>query len=155
MDFRITGLSPEPFRELFALDADALAARGMRRVVADAKPGFPCRVSLEDAAPGETLLLLPWTHLDVATPYRASGPIFVREAAREVGSVRNRVPEQQRTRLLSVRAYAADGWMRDAEVVEGAQLEPLIEKYFADPRIAFLHAHNARRGCYACRIDRD
>ena len=155
MNYRITGLSPEPFRELFALDDDALAARGMRRVVADAKPGFPCRVSLEDAQPGESLLLLPWTHLDVATPYRASGPIFVRESAREAHSLRSAIPEQQRTRLLSVRAYDADGWMRDAEVVEGTQLEPVIERYFADPRIAFLHAHNARHGCYACRIDRD
>ena len=155
MDYRITGLSPEPFRELFELDDDALQARGMRRVVADAMPGFPCRVSLEDAQPGETLLLLPWTHLDAVSPYRASGPIFVREAAREQCVVRNAIPEQQRTRLLSVRGYDADGWMHDAEVAEGAQLEPLIERFFADSRIAFLHAHNARRGCYACRVDRD
>lgn len=155
MDYRITGLSPEPFHELFALDDDALQARGMRRLIADAKPGFPCRVSLEDAQPGEALLLLPWTHLDAASPYRASGPIFVRVAAREQCVVRNAIPEQQRTRLLSVRGYDADGWMHDAEVVEGAQLEALIERLFADPRITFLHAHNARRGCYACRVDRD
>ena len=155
MDYRITGLSPEPFRALFALDDAALQAHGMRRVIADSKPGFPCRVSLEDAEPGESLPLLPWTHLDAASPYRASGPIFVREAAREQCVVRNAIPGQQRTRLLSVRAYDADGWMHDAEVAEGVQLEALIERFFADPRIAFLHVHNARRGCYACRVDRD
>ena len=42
----------------------------------------------------------------------------------------------------------------DAEVDEGVRLETLIERFFADPRTAFLHVHNARRGCYACRIDR-
>jgi hypothetical protein len=154
MDYRITGLPSEPFQAYFALDDEALEARGMRRVVADAKPGFPCRVSLEDAEPGETLLLLHWTHLDVATPYRSGGPIFVREAAREACTSRNAVPEQQRSRLLSVRAYDAQGWMHAGDVIEGTQLEALIERCFADPRIAFLHAHNARRGCYACRIDR-
>ena len=44
--------------------------------------------------------------------------------------------------------------MHDADVVDGTQLEATIERLFADPRIAYLHAHNARRGCYACRIDR-
>jgi hypothetical protein len=154
MDYRITGLSPEPFRALFKLDDDALRARNMQRVVADTKPGFPCRVCLEDAQPGETLLLLSWKHLDVATPYRSEGPIFVREGMHDAYDVRNAIPEQQRSRLLSVRAYDAQGWMHDAEVVEGAHLEALIDRFLADPRTAFLHAHNARRGCYACRIDR-
>jgi hypothetical protein len=117
-------------------------------------PGYPCRIALEDAAPGETLLLLNWRHLDADSPYRADGPIFVREAAQATARVRNAIPEQQRSRLLSVRAYDANGWMRDAEVVEGVGLEGLIEGFFADAEVAFLHVHNARRGCYACRIDR-
>ncbi len=71
------------------------------RMQADSKPGYPCRITLEDAEPGESLLLLRWTHLDMQTPYRASGPIFVRELARETGLYRNSIPEQQRIRLLS------------------------------------------------------
>jgi hypothetical protein len=81
MSFVIRGLSPDTFRPLFALDDAALAARNIRRVVADADRGFPCRVTLEDARQGETLLLLPFLHHDVAGPYRASGPIYVRKAA--------------------------------------------------------------------------
>jgi hypothetical protein len=99
-------------------------------------------------------LLLPLTHLDVDTPYRAGGPIFVREAASASAVFRNEIPEQQRSRLLSVRAYDAGGWMRDAEVDEGVRLDALIARFFADPQVAYLHVHNARRGCYACRIDR-
>ena len=40
--------------------------------------------------------------------------------------------------------------MHDAEAVEGAQIDALIERFFAEPLIAFLHAHNP----YACRINR-
>ncbi len=154
MEYVISGLSLPPFQPLFELDVAALRAHGAVRVVADAQPGYPCRITLEDAAPGETLLLLPWTHLDLPTPYRAGGPIFVREAARARAVFRNTVPEQQRSRLLSVRAYDAEGWMRDAEVDQGVRLEALVERFFADPLVAFLQVHNARRGCYACRVDR-
>lgn len=154
MAYIVKGLPWEPFQPLFGLGEDALRARGVTRMVADARPGYPCRVTLEDAEPGESLLLLNWRHLDVDTPYRADGPIFVRESAIATREVRNAIPEQQRDRLLSVRAYDADGWMRDADVVDGVALEALVARFFADPRIAFLHAHNARRGCYACRIER-
>lgn len=154
MDYVISGLPVQPFQRLFGLDDAALRAHGVVRRIADSKPGFPCRVTLQDADPGEAVLLLPWTHLDVDTPYRAGGPIFVREVARATAVFSNTIPEQQRSRLLSVRAYDADGWMRDAEVTEGALLEMLITRYLGDARVAYLHVHYARRGCYACRVDR-
>ncbi len=154
MDYLVKGLSLAPFQPLFGLDAAALAARGARRMIADSKPDYPCRITLEDAEPGEALLLLNWRHLDADTPYRADGPIFVRESALETRVVRNAIPEQQRSRLLSVRAYDAGGWMRDADVVEGTQLEALVARFFADAEVDFLHVHNAKRGCYACRIER-
>ena len=153
MDYVISGLPVQPFQPLFGLATSALRARGIVRQRVDG-PGFPCRITLQDADPGETVLLLPWTHLDVDTPYRAGGPIFVRESALATGVFANTIPEQQRSRLLSVRAYDAGGWMRDAEVTEGVLLESLIERFFGDARVAYLHVHNARRGCYACRIDR-
>jgi hypothetical protein len=78
----------------------------------------------------------------------------VREGVRETASFVNHVPAQHRTRLLSVRAYDAAGIMVDAEVAEGSELESIIERMFHRDDVAFLHAHNARRGCYSCRIDR-
>jgi hypothetical protein len=53
-----------------------------------------------------------------------------------------------------VRGYDADGFLVDAEVVEGREIESVIEKMFADQQVAYLHVHNARPGCYSCRIDR-
>jgi hypothetical protein len=152
--FRVTPLPFAPFAPLFELDDADLARRAARRCVADAKPGYPCRVSLVDAEPGERLLLLPYTHHDVASPYRASGPIYVREQAREFETAINEVPESVRRRLLSVRAYDGSGFMTDAEVTEGRDLEEAVGRFFADARVSYLHLHNARPGCYNCRVDR-
>lgn len=154
MPFVIRGLSAEPFRPLLALDDEALAARNIRRVVADAAHGYPCRVSLQDAAVGERLLLLPYLHHDVAGPYRASGPIYIRELAAAPALFRDELPPSFPRRLLSLRAYDGEGWMREADVAEGQAARPIIERMLADASVAYLHIHNARPGCYACRVDR-
>lgn len=153
MQYRFSGLPVELFQPLFGLDDAKLAEMNIRRVVADAKPGFPCRITLEDAEPGERLLLLAHEHQPAHSPYRASGPIFVRESARKTydGSA---LPPVFRGRFLSVRAYDAGGMMIDAEVVEGNDSEPLFERMFASEDVAYLHVHNARRGCFSARVDR-
>ena len=153
-DYRVIALDPSQFAPLFDLDDQALLARGMRRVIADRHPGFPCRVSLVDAEPGEELLLLPFQHLDVDSPYRASGPIYVRRGAERAHPAPGEIPLQQSRRLLSVRAYDRNDLMREAEVCEGTQLDRVIRTMFEDPEIAFLHVHNAKPGCFACRVER-
>ena len=155
MDFRITGLPLADFAALLQLDDDALRARGVQRVVADAPNAYPCRITLEDAAPGEELLLLSYAHLPARMPYASAGPIFIRRSAAATRTVINAVPEQQRRRLLSVRAYDPHDCMVDADVIEGTELEPLIRRFLATPEVSYLHVHNARRGCYACRVDRN
>jgi hypothetical protein len=154
MAFRVVALPIESFRSLLTASADELRARGARRVVADSKPGYPCRVSLVDAEPGESLLLLPFTHHDVDTPYRASGPIFVREHAGTAALAPDEIPLMLRTRLLSIRAYDAQSMLVGADVVEGRDLDAHIARFFADAQVQYLHLHNARPGCYNCRVDR-
>lgn len=154
MAYRITGLSPEPFQKLWTMEDDALAALHVRRIVVDSDRGFPCRISLQDARTGESLLLLPYQHHDVQGPYRASGPIFVRQQATVTASFDDQIPPIFLHRLLSIRAYDEHGWMHAAEVVEGTTLEAAIVGFFERNEIAYLHIHNARPGCYACRVDR-
>jgi len=154
MSYAITGLDPAPFRRLYGMSDAALAAEQAMRVTADSFPGFPCRVTLEDAAPGETLLLLNYEHLPVATPYRSRHAIFVREGAETPARFEDAIPEQLSSRLISLRAFDGYGMMTNADVVEGSALESLIEAMLADPAVAWLHAHNAKRGCFAARIDR-
>jgi hypothetical protein len=131
-----------------------LAKRSVVRYTADKKPGFPCRVSLQDAEPGETLLLLNYEHLPVASPYRSRHAIFVREHATEVHPAVNELPEVLASRLLSLRSFDAEGMMRSAEVVEGCAARPVIDGMLADPAVEYIHVHNAKRGCFAARIDR-
>lgn len=153
MRYRFKGISRAPFEALFGLSDEALLEKSARRVVADAKPGFPCRVTLEDAEPGEALLLVPYLHQPAHSPYRASGPIFVREKAAATFDDET-VPQVLRGRLLSVRAYDGDGMMVDAEVVEGTDVEQLLARVFEQSSVDYAHVHFARRGCFSCRVER-
>ena len=153
MDFRIRGLDPQPFAPLFALTDGELAQRRALRKTSDSKPGFPCRITLCDAEPGETVLLLNYEHLPVDSPYRSSHAIYVSGAKQAFDGV-NEVPQALHDRLLAIRAFDADGLMVDAEIVEGREARPLIERFLGLPGVTYLHAHYARRGCYAARIER-
>lgn len=148
--FRLAGIDPEPFAPLFHLSDRKLAARGALRVRADAHPGFPCRVSLDDAAIGEELLLLPYEHQPAASPYRASGPIFVRRAASrrflDVGDM----PPYVTRRLISIRAYDAADMMIDATVCEGNVVADSLHGLLENAAVAYVHLHNAKRGCFSC-----
>lgn len=154
MAFKAIALDPAQFAAWTTLGDADLARRGARRQIADASPGFPCRISLEDAEVGEPLVLLPFEHHPVDTPYRAAGPVYVREEANRWPAPVDVVPPVLRTRLLSVRAYDAHGMMQNADVVEGAALEACIGALFADETTDYLHVHFARQGCYACRVER-
>jgi len=152
--FRIVALENERFDELRGMSDAERARRGVLRMRVDEKPGFPCRVSLVDAAIGEEVLLISYTHHDVESPYRASGPIFVRVAATTARPGANEVPEMLRARLLSIRAYDAGRMMIGAGIAEGRDLEEHIGRFFADPAVAYLDLHNARPGCFNCRVER-
>nr|WP_295663332.1 DUF1203 domain-containing protein [Polymorphobacter sp.] len=154
MSFRITGLSPEPFRHLYGLSDADLGAHGVTRHTADKFPGFPDRIEVRDAAPGETLLLLNHVHQPADTAYRASHAIFVREGAEARYDATGEIPEALRVRTISLRGFDDGGNMTDAALVDGGVLDAAIDRMFGDPAVAYLHAHYAVRGCYAARVDR-
>lgn len=155
MPYVVSGLPLEPFRPLFRLADAELAERGVVRMTADAPVGFPCRILLEDARPGETLLLLNYEHQDADTPYRSRHAIFVNEAASATRRFEGEIPAVLSVRpWISLRAFDRAGMMVDAAIAPGADLEPAVLALLARPDTAYLHAHNAGRGCYAARIDR-
>lgn len=153
MTYRITGLDPAPFAPLFALSDAELAKRDARRVTATSDRGFPCRVSLNDACAGEELILLHHVSHDVATPYRSAYAIYVREAAAQAEHV-GELPPVFGGRPLGLRGFDADGMLRDARLALPGDAAPQIGGLFANPDIAYIHAHNAAHGCFAARIDR-
>lgn len=148
--FRLVGLDPTPFQPLFDLDDDALRAHGAERCIASADHGYPCRVSLQDAAAGEELLLLSYLHQPAASPYRASGPIFVRRVAQQRRLAPGELPPYVTRRLMSLRAYDAAHHIVAANVCDGTQAGAELAAQFADPAVAYIHLHNAMRGCFSC-----
>ena len=152
--FQLIGLSHEIFESLFDLSDAELAARGVMRVVADESPGYPCRVSLEDAEVGEELLLLPFSHLPENSPYRSVGPIFVRRGATTRNLAPGEIPDYVASRLISVRAYDASHLMVGAAVCEGSAVAEEIERQFLRDEVAYLHLHNAKPGCFSCAVRR-
>ena len=154
MNFRISGLSPEPFRHLYGLSDAELSRQVVKRYVADKRPGFPDRVALRDVEIGERVLLLNHVCQPANTPYRATHAIFVREGAETPYDRVDEIPEAMKARTLSLRAFDADHMMIDADLVEGDQAEPLIRRLLGNPEVAYVHAHYAKRGCYAGKIER-
>jgi len=152
--FRLAGVSPDNFAPLFAMSTDELAARGARLLVADDAFGYPCRVSLVDAEVGDELLLLPFEHLSTGSPYRASGPVFVRRNARRAVLEPGVIPSYVTRRWMSVRAYDRDDMMTAADVCEGTQVREVMERLLADDAVSFIHLHNAKQGCFSCRVER-
>jgi hypothetical protein len=152
--FRLIGLPHEQFEPLFELPDAQLAALPAMRVIADESSGFPCRVSLLDAEAGEELLLLPYVHQPAPSPYKASGPIFVRKGARQRTLAAGEIPSCVSDRLISVRAYDAAHAIIDADVCNGPEVAREIERQFADPLVAYIHLHNAKRGCFSCLVNR-
>ena len=154
IDFRIQAIQKEKFQALLVMNDEELITHHAKWVSVESEPGYPCRVSLEDAKVGEQVLGLSFTHHDVDSPYRASGPIFVRKDAKTASPEINEIPEMFRHRSLSVRAYDTHHYMIDADVVQGQLLKQSIENLFQDKKVEYIHIHNAHPGCFNCAVYR-
>jgi len=155
MSFIVSGLPIERFEHLIGLSDAALAERGAIRVTAARDGRYPCRVTLEDAPPGQTLLLVNYQHQAAATPYRSSYAVFVSEAARETRRLPpGELPPVLRGRPIALRAFDAAGMLLGAELALADDVAQQARAQLANPQVAYLHAHNAAHGCYAARIGR-
>lgn len=152
--FQLIGIDHEQFAPLFELSDTELATQGIVRRIADSDFGYPCRVSLEDAAAGDELLLLHYLHHAVDSPYRASGPIFVRHGQTQRILAPDVIPEYVSRRLISVRTYDEQHMMLAAEVSDGSRVAGVLDKLFANPAVAYIHLHNAKQGCFSCHVRR-
>lgn len=154
MTYRIEGLAPEAFESLFSMTDGELTEQGARRIFAKSSRGFPCRVSLEDAAEGEELILLHHVSHDVATPFRSAYAIYIRKGV-EPASFTDETPPVFEGRPLGLRGFDADGMLKDALLALPGEADAKIRQLFDNPEIATIHAHNAAHGCFAARIERN
>jgi hypothetical protein len=155
MTYRIIGIEPAPYRPLFGLGDEELRRRGAVRMTVTEKPSYPCRVSLIDREIGEKVLLVNHVSHDVANPYRASHAIFVAEADQDPAEFVDEVPPVFETRVLSLRGFNRKGMMADAILTQPGEADGGIRKLFENPEIQTIHAHNATRGCFSAKIERN
>ncbi len=153
-NFQFIALDKEEFEPLFNLDEVELTAKGIKKMTVDEYPGFPCRVSLADAELGEEVVLLHYEHHSAHSPYRSSGPIFVRKTAMTAMLKVNEVPKMLAHRLLSIRGFDNQSMMIFAEVTQGENLKAQLFEIFKDKNIEYLNIHNAKPGCYNCLVKR-
>lgn len=152
--FQLVGIDHTPFRALFDLSDEQLSQLAIRRCIADESPGYPCRISLQDARVGEELLLMTFLHQPASSPYRALGPIFVRRGAQQRTLPPGDVPSYVTNRLMSLRAYDSEHMIVAACVCEGNVAGAEIAEYFGRSEVAYIHLHNAKRGCFSCKAVR-
>jgi len=153
VDFKIVAIENN-FNHLFSLNKEELTSKGIVKIIADEKPGFPCRVSLEDAAIGEEIILLPFQHHKTNSPYQSSGPIFVRKNAKSSNLKINEIPKMLLHRLLSLRIYDDKGMMIDAKTIEGKTIKNEIGIIFTNNLVSYIQIHNSSPGCYNCQVNK-
>lgn len=154
MTYKISGLEPSIFRHLVGLSDEELAGHGAARVTANADRGYPCRISLDDAKTGETLILLHHVSHDVATPYRSAYAIYIRENADQAAIYEDETPPVFEGRPLGLRGFGADGNLKNALLALPGEADSKIRQLLADPAIVYIDAHNAAHGCFAARVER-
>ncbi|MCC2616783.1 DUF1203 domain-containing protein [Aestuariibacter halophilus] len=153
-DFQFVPLHSNIFEGLKTLSDDELLARHARWMVVDESPGYPCRVSLQDAKVGERVLFMPYWHHDVDSAYRAMGTILVREFAQTASPAVNEVPQMLHHRMLSVRAYDAENMMVGHDMAQGTDLQTRLHQQFENPAVSYIHLHYASPGCFSCAVQR-
>lgn len=154
MTYRIKGLERSEYAVWQAMSDEELAAENAVRVTASADRGWPCRVTLEDAKAGESLILFHHVSHDVATPYRSAYAIYVRENADVPAEYVDCIPPVFEGRPIAFRAFDADGMLRNAALALPGEADVKIRTLFDDQDIAYIHAHNAAHGCFAAKVER-
>ena len=153
-NFKLIALDKEQFAGYFNMSEPELSKMGIHKMIVDDFPGFPCRVSLEDAEIGEEVILLNYEHHNVNSPYKSSGPVFVRKKAQTATPGVNEIPVMFNHRLLSLRGYDKNALMIFADVTQGDKLKEKLHAILENNEIEYLHIHNAKPGCYNCRVER-
>jgi len=148
--FQIESLPAELFDEFLAMNDEELQEHDARWVTANERPGFPCRVSLEDAKIGERVLLMPYKFHDAESPYQASGPIYVRENVVSAKLAADEGPAILGTRRLALRAYDETGMLIDAALTTGPEATEDLRLMMLSLQPSYVQIHNAVTGCFFC-----
>ncbi|WP_102797932.1 DUF1203 domain-containing protein [Bowmanella denitrificans] len=155
MTFQFTALDHQQFNHLYGLSDEALARQGVITEIAKTPNGYPCRVSLALPEPGERMLLLNYTHLDVDSPYRSSHAIYIRDGHPSGYFAPAHIPDMFNLKRVAVRALSTRHHIQAAELAQGQQeLRLCIERLLDNPTTSYLHLHSPTHGCFLAKVTR-
>ena len=152
-DFIIEPIS-SPVHDSLKQGASEMHGNPVQKVIADSKPGYPCRLSLEDAEVGEELYLFSHAPFAAANAYRETGPVFIRKNAIPASLAVNELPDIALARSIVVRAYSAAGTMISATQAETREIANTIRLAFRDETVEFVHLRAVVTGCFLCEARR-
>lgn len=66
----------------------------------------------------------------------------------------NEIPGMLKVRPQSIRAYDIRGEMIDAVLASGEKIKTITKFLFENKAVEYLHVHNAKQGCFNCKIIR-
>jgi len=134
--------------------ATSLHGNPVETVTIDSNPGYPCRLSLEDARKGEEVYLFSHSPFTGANAYRETGPVFIRKNAVPAALGVNELPEIALARSIVVRAYNSAGTMLAATPVETAEISATIQDLLDDESVECVHLRATASGCFLCSARR-
>jgi len=153
--FQVLPLEGADFSHFYGMPDEALMGQGIVPVVADACPGYPCRVSLDFAPVGARLLLMNYEHHATQSPFASRYAIYVRDGAESLDLEPGDLPPVfQRRSPIAVRAFDTAGMLRSAEIVDGPDAGEVFNRLLDSEAVSYLHAHYAAYGCFAAKVVR-
>jgi hypothetical protein len=114
-----------------------------------------CRRCLRRFNPGERRLLFKYRPFQKEGVFAEAGPIYIHENdCQPETEILTRYPDDLRELPLLLRAYTKEDGQVDSKLIKDGDAEAIIQEFFTDPRVAYIHLRDGESGCYYARIER-
>jgi len=114
-----------------------------------------CRRCLRRFNPGERRLLFKYRPFEREGVFAEAGPIYIHESdCQPEVEILTRYPDDFRELPLLLRAYTEQDGQVDSKLIKDGDAETIIDTFFADPKVAYIHLRDGESGCYYGRIER-
>lgn len=114
-----------------------------------------CRRCLRRFNPGEGRLLFKYRPFERESVFAEAGPIYIHENdCQPDAEILTSYPEEFRELPLLLRAYTREDGQVDSKLIKDGDAEAVIDQFFGNPDVAYIHLRDGESGCYYARIER-
>src|SRR5499427_1968437 len=114
-----------------------------------------CRRCLHRFNPGERRLLFKYRPFEKEGVFAEAGPIYIHASdCRPETEILTSYPDEFRELPLLLRAYTREDGQVDSKLIKDGDAEKIIDCFFDDPKVAYIHLRDGESGCYYARIER-